>query len=180
MKSDPMISILRIGHRLGRDDRISTHCGLVARAFGASEIIYSGETDDKLIEGLKDVTKRWGGQFKIAYEKNWRRLIKKYKKKSVVVHLTMYGLPVNKEIGKLRRKKNLLVIIGSEKVPGEIYQLADYNIAVTSQPHSEVAALAVFLHEYFHGKELNKKFKKAKIKIIPQSRGKKVIESSRK
>ncbi len=174
-----MISVLRLGHRLGRDDRISTHCGLVSRALGASEIIYSGDKDDKLIEGLKSVTKRWGGPFKITYEKNWRKIIKKYKKKHfVIVHLTMYGLSVNKEIKKLRRKKNLLIIIGSEKVPGEVYQLADYNIAVTSQPHSEVAALAVFLHEYFCGK--NKKFKKAKIRIMPQARGKKVVESSRK
>jgi len=176
-----MLSVLRLGHRLGRDDRISTHCGLVARAFGASEIICSGEKDDKLIEGLKSVTKRWGGPFKVTYEKNWRKIIKKYKKKHfVIIHLTMYGLPLNKEIGKLRRKKNMLIIIGSEKVPGEVYQLADYNIAVTSQPHSEVAALAVFLHEYFKGKELSKKFKKAKIRLMPQARGKWVIDLSRK
>ena len=61
-------------------------------------------------------------------------------------------------------------------MPPEIYALADSNIAVSSQPHSEVAALAVFLHEYFDGKELEKKFKNAKIRVVPQERGKKVEE----
>ena len=41
------ISVLRLGHRLVRDDRVSTHVGLVARAFGASEIFYV-ETEQKV------------------------------------------------------------------------------------------------------------------------------------
>jgi tRNA (cytidine56-2'-O)-methyltransferase len=86
----------------------------------------------------------------------------------------MYGIPIQNKIKQLRRS-NVLVIIGSEKVPGEVYGLADFNIAVSNQPHSEVAALAIFLHEYFRGKELNKKFSAAKLKIIPQERGKKVV-----
>ena len=90
----------------------------------------------------------------------------------------MYGLPVQTVIKKVRKRRNVLVVIGAEKVPGEVYRLADYNIAVTNQPHSEVAALAVVLHEYFKGKELGKKFAKAKLKIIPQERGKKVISKS--
>ena len=172
-----MISILRLGHRIKRDERISTHCGLVARAFGASEIIFSGEEDEKLIEGLKKVAKRWGGPFKIRYENNWRRLIRLYRKKRFsICHLTMYGLPIHREIKKLRKKRKLLLIIGGEKVPGEVYTFADVNIAVTNQPHSEVAALVIFLHEYFKGKELKKKFKKAKLRIIPQAKGKKVKE----
>ena len=174
-----MIKVLRLGHRPERDARISTQCGLVARAFGADEIIFSGEYDKKIIENLRDVVKRWGGPFKISYEKNYRTLIKRYKKKFAVVHLTMYGLPIKKEIKKVG-KKNMLIIIGSEKVPGEIYHLADYNIAIANQPHSEVAALAVLLHDYYKGRELNKKFKKARIKIVPQKQGKKVVESSRK
>ena len=68
------------------------------------------------------------------------------------------------------------MIVGSEKVPAEVYQLADYNIGITNQPHSEIAALSVFLHEYFKGKEFGKKFKKSQIKIVPQERGKKVLE----
>ncbi|MCK4952399.1 tRNA (cytidine(56)-2'-O)-methyltransferase, partial [Candidatus Bathyarchaeota archaeon] len=73
------------------------------------------------------------------------------------------------------KNKDVLIIIGSQKVPREIYQLVDYNIAIGNQPHSEVTALAIFLDRLFKGKELKKKFENAKLKIIPQKRGKKVI-----
>ncbi len=172
-----MLSILRLGHRPGRDERVSTHVGLVARAFGAGEVIYSGEQDDNIVASMKKVTEKWGGPLKVRYEQNWRKTIKAYRKKRFnVCHLTMYGIPVKKSINKIRKHRNVLVVVGSEKVPFEVYANADYNISVTSQPHSEVAALAVFLHEYFKGKELSKKFKKAKIMIVPQERGKKVVE----
>ncbi len=172
-----MLSVLRLGHRPGRDERVSTHVGLVSRALGAGEIVYSGERDDGILNSIKKVSEKWGGPVKVRYERNWRKVIKSYKKKRYsIIHLTMYGMPVEKKIGKIRKHRNALVVVGSEKVPFEAYQMADYNIAVTNQPHSEVAALAIFLHEYFRGKELGKKFKKAKIRIIPQERGKKVIE----
>lgn len=175
--SDAMISVLRLGHRRQRDARVSTHCGLVARAFGAKEIIYIGEHDPKLLESVRSVAKRWGGPFSASYEKSWRAAIKKYRKKGyAAVHLTMYGIPIEKAIRDIRKRKNVLVIIGAEKVPGEVYKMADFNVAVTNQPHSEIAALAVFLHEYFGGKELSKKFERARIKIIPQERGKKILE----
>lgn len=171
-----MITVLRLGHRLGRDDRISTHCGLVARALGADFIIYSGDHDGNMIEGLKKTSKKWGGKFKISYEAKWKNIINNHKKKGFcVVHGTMYGLPLRKKIKDIRKKKKILFVIGGEKVPGELYTLSDYNIAVTNQPHSEVAALAIFMHEYFKGKELDKKFK-GKINVIPQEKGKKVIE----
>ncbi len=35
------IGILRLFHHLPRDERISTHAALVARAFGATPIVYS-------------------------------------------------------------------------------------------------------------------------------------------
>ncbi|MCX6815524.1 MAG: tRNA (cytidine(56)-2'-O)-methyltransferase [Candidatus Aenigmarchaeota archaeon] len=172
-----MITVLRLGHRLGRDDRISTHCGLVARALGADSIIYTGEKDDKMIESVKDVTERFGGKFSVGYEESFKKVIRNYKKRHFsVVHLTVYGLPIQKKIKKIRSSKKVLVIIGGEKVPPAVYHLADYNISVSSQPHSEVASLAVFLHDYFRGKELEKKFNKAKIRILPAERGKKVIE----
>jgi len=172
-----MIIVLRLGHRLGRDDRISTHCGLVARALGASSIIYSGDHDDKMAAGINDVSQRFGGKFEVGYNPSWRHVINDFKKRKFsVVHLTAYGMPIQKKIKEVRRKRNVLVVIGSEKVPGEVYQLADYNVAVTSQPHSEVAALAIFLYEYIGGKSLGQKFPKAKIKIVPQERGKKVVE----
>jgi len=173
----PSITILRLGHRHDRDARISTHCGLVARALGADKIIYSGEKDEKLLESVRNVVKTWGGPFKVEYSESWRKVIKQYKrKKFLIVHGTMYGIPIQKKINEIikKRPQRILFIVGSEKVPGEVYRMADFNIAVANQPHSEVASLTVFLHEFFKGKELSKKFKKAKLKIVPMPVGKKV------
>jgi tRNA (cytidine56-2'-O)-methyltransferase len=165
--------VLRLGHRIKRDERISTHCGLVARAFGADGIIYSGEKDNSLLDSIKKVVERFGGPFEVKYEKNWRKVIKNWKGK--IAHLTMYGLPVQEKIEEIKNcKEDLLIVIGGEKVPGEVYNLVNWNIAITNQPHSEVAALAIFLHELFEGKEFEKEFK-GKVKIMPQERGKKVI-----
>jgi tRNA (cytidine56-2'-O)-methyltransferase len=172
-----MITVLRLGHRLHRDDRISTHCGLVARALGADSIIYSGDHDEKMVDGVLRVKERFGGRFAVSYDSNWRKVIQSYKKKHyTIVHLTCYGMPLQSKIAKIRKSKKILVVVGSEKVPGEVYQQADYNIAVTSQPHSEIAALALFIENYLGKAALAKTFPKAKVKIIPQERGKKVID----
>ena len=64
-----MITLLRLGHRLGRDSRITTHCGLVARAFGAGRIILSGDYDKKIVDSLKGVSEQWGGDFGVDYDK---------------------------------------------------------------------------------------------------------------
>ena len=166
-----MIKVLRLGHRLGRDARISTHCGLVARAFGASGIVYSGDRDKKMMDSVRRVTGEWGGSFSASHG-NCKKTIKDFK--GTKVHLTVYGIPVQKKIKEIRKKRNVLVMVGGEKVPGEIYHMADYNIAVTGQPHSEIAALGVFLHEYFQGRELEKRFPGAKLKVVPLDKGKKI------
>ncbi len=168
-----MLLVLRLGHRAFRDQRITTHCALVARAFGANGMIYSGEKDKKMVNSVKKVVKKWGDSFFVRYEENYRKFIKEFK--GLKIHLTMYGIPWKERISEIRKHKNVLVIIGSEKVPRDIYELADMNIAILNQPHSEVAALAIFLYEYFKGKE--KEFKDAELKIVPQERGKKVIKN---
>jgi len=176
------ITVLRLGHRLGRDKRISTHLGLVARAFGANEIIYVGNVEKEILEKINDITKRWGGQFSVSIEKSYKDIISKWKEmQGLIVHLTMYGININRKIIKeIKRqgKKHVLIIVGAEKVPREIYEIADYNIAIGNQPHSEISALAIFLDRFFNGKELNRAYKNARIKIIPQARGKKVIKIS--
>lgn len=166
-----MITVLRLGHRRKRDARLSTHCGLAARALGANAIVYSGERDEKLLKSLRKVSKNWGGKFKASYEENWRKAVRGYK--GTKVHLTMYGMPLQNKMARIRGRGDILVIIGGEKVPGEVYGMVDYNLAITNQPHSEVAALAIFLHEYFRGKELKRKFG-GRLKIVPQEHGKKI------
>lgn len=171
------VFVLRIGHRVGRDPRISTHCGLVARAFGAEGIIYAGEKDRKMLDSLKKVCESWGGGFSTTYEKSWKKVLRDWKGK--VAHLTMYGLPVDSVAAEIRKKtesRDLLVVVGGEKVPWEVYEKADWNVSVTSQPHSEIAALALFLDRIFAGKELGKRFPGAQKEIVPQERGKKIAE----
>ncbi len=168
--------VFRLGHRPERDKRISTHVFLAARAFLCSSGFYSGSKDKELEESIKKVVKNWGGDFKIKYEGNWKKFIKNFP--GIKIHLTMYGIPFQEKINEIRKnKENKLIIVGGEKVPGEVYEMADYNIAVTNQPHSEVSALAVFLHEFWQGKELKKDFK-GKLKIIPQEKGKKITNNN--
>ena len=168
-----MITVLRLGHRPQRDKRITTHVALVARAFGADEIIITTK-DEKVEKNVEDVVKRFGGNFKIKTGISWKKAIRDFE--GLKVHLTMYGLPVDEVISKIPRDKNIMIIVGAEKVPREIYEIVDFNVAVGNQPHSEVAALAIFLDRFFEGKELERRFDNAKIQIIPQERGKKAIK----
>ena len=167
-----MITVLRLGHRRIRDKRISTHIGLTARALGADKVIFSGDKDDDLLYSVKKITEDWGGPFDAEYSKDWKKAIKGFQ--GTTVHLTMYGLPIQEKIEELRPSQDLLIIVGGEKVPGEVYQLADHNIGITNQPHSEVAALAIFLDSYFSGRELSKKFKNARLRITPAESGKQI------
>lgn len=172
-----MIIVLRLNHRQERDKRISTHIGLVSRAFLADKIIYSGEPDDGLINSVNKVSKSWGGEFVAEYAKDYKKTIKDFKFKGFkVVHLTMYGLLLNDKIEKINLEKNLLIVVGGEKVPRDVYEMADYNISVTTQPHSEVAALAIILDRLANGEELNHEIKGAKKKIKPNSCGKSFYE----
>ncbi|MFH1258054.1 MAG: tRNA (cytidine(56)-2'-O)-methyltransferase [Candidatus Micrarchaeota archaeon] len=169
------IAILRLGHRKGRDIRVTTHCCLVARAFFASELVLSGESDASIIETVSKVSKKWGGGLKLSYRKNFLSEIRQRKRKGfLIVHLTMYGLSLPEHLAEIRKiasKKGILVIIGAEKVPASVYALSDFNIAITNQPHSEVAALAIFLNELQNGSPLQRNaqrhFKNAQIIITP-------------
>ncbi len=171
------IVVLRLGHRPERDKRITTHVGLVARAFGAEEMILAGR-DEKLVLGLRDVTERWGGDFRVKGGAKWRQEVRKWKEAGgQVVHLTMYGSNLPDVIEDIQSSENIMVVVGAEKVPAEIYQLADWNVGIGNQPHSEVAALAIFLDRIQEGKELEKRFD-GKIEIVPGMRGKQIIERS--
>ena len=168
------VVVLRLGHRPERDKRITTHVGLVARAFGAEEMLLSGR-DAKLEESLADAAERWGGSFRLKTDVSWKREAVAWKESGgKVVHLTMYGSNLPDVIDEIRGCENILVVVGAEKVPAEMYNLADWNVAVGNQPHSEVAALAVFLDRLFLGQELSLDFSGG-LKIVPSSRGKRVL-----
>ncbi len=170
-----IVNVLRLGHRRARDARITTHVCLAARAFGASGVILTGERDNELMGNVKDVVERWGGPFNVLYSKDWKSFIRDWKKRGEIIHLTMYGVPVQDVIGEISATtRDKLIIVGGPRVPGDVYKVADFNVAITNQPHSEVSALAVFLHILFDGKELEKNFDNAKLRIIPSRRGKKV------
>lgn len=170
------IIVLRLGHRFIRDDRTTTHLFLAARAFGADAALYSGRRDLKVEEGLRRVNATWGGSFELAYSPNWVRTLEHHKSKGwKLVHLTMYGTPLQETIDEIRSSpSNKIVVVGGSKVPRKAYELADWNIAVTSQPHSEISALSVFLHELFKGEELSKPFLGGELEIVPQAKGKRV------
>lgn len=161
------IAVLRIGHRPERDQRVTTHVGLAARALGAQGMYLAAE-DKGVVESLRDVVGRWGGDFFIQDRVSWKRCIRDWKKSGgVVVHLTMYGERIQDREPDIRRHGRILIVVGAEKVPGEIYGLADYNIAVSGQPHSEISSLAVFLDRLLQGTELEAEFPGAKIRVIP-------------
>jgi len=171
------VCVLRLGHRVERDKRATMHIFLTARALSASEIIYSGQRDPELEKRIEAVVDRWGGTFQVSFEKNWKRVIEDWRRKGVVCHLTMYGINIDDCLDEIPKDKEILVIVGSEKVPREVFQLANYNIAIGDQPHSEIAALAIFLDRLFRGKELKGKFKGAKMRVVPQEKGKKVVHN---
>jgi len=176
------VSVLRIGHRLVRDDRTTTHAILVSRAFGGSRI-YMTDVDEEIKETISRVNKSWGGfnEFSLEIVDNWKNLIKEWKKNNgKVVHLTMYGLRINDAMDEIRSlKQKILVIVGAEKVPKEIYYLSDYNISIGNQPHSEIAALAIFFDRLFEGRQFNREFASREIEIMPSPQEKKVIRTKR-
>lgn len=170
-----MITVMRYGHRPVRDKRTTTHVGLVARAFGADRLLLAGTGG--VPSSIRDVVERWGGDFRAEKLRNWRRALRDFE--GVRVHLTMYGLPLDDVIGEIREKsrhRDLLVFVGAEKVPPEVYELCEHNVAVGNQPHSEIAALAVFLDRLHQGRELDRPFPGAELRVVPSERGKEVKE----
>ena len=170
-----MIEVLRIGERLVRDDRVTTHAALVARAFGARRI-FMDEAGEGMRRAVEEVGRAWGGDFDVELVESWRPVLRRKRGSSAIVHLTMYGLPVGDAAAEIAAcGRDLLVVIGAGKVPREVYDAADYNVAVGSQPHSEIAALAVLLDRIQGGSQFGRPFAGARRIIVPTGRGKKVV-----
>jgi tRNA (cytidine56-2'-O)-methyltransferase len=170
-RSRPEVSVLRVGHRVGRDPRLTTHLALAARAFGARRMLLH-PPDPELAARLAAVVDRWGGSFEVLPAEEWRAAVRGFD--GVVVHLTMYGLPLERLLPRLVRARRILLVVGGAKVPPDLYRMARYNLAVGHQPHSEVAALAVVL-ERLLGLPGPRQEPGARQRIVPRARGKRVV-----
>ena len=179
--TDFNIEVLRLGHRVGRDPRITTHLALVSRAMGATNFVLSGDEDVKLFSNVESVNERVGQGLDCRYEKSPMKMLRDIassnaKDKPIIVHLTMYGEPFKQTVPKIPTNRRILVVVGGAKVPAEIFKISDYNIAVGNQPHSEVAALALFLDELTKGEGFNREFFDPQLVISPSKSGKDVKE----
>jgi tRNA (cytidine56-2'-O)-methyltransferase len=178
--NDPKIVVLRWGHRPQRDVRLTTHVALTARALCASGFILSDVEDKNIAETVRKITLRWGGTFPFEMGTSWKKTVHNWKTEGgIIVHLTAYGenIQTSDVLQRIKSlKKDVLVLVGSQKVPGDFYSstVSDFNVSVGNQPHSECSALAIFLDRYFEGKELAKDFEKAQIRIVPKERGKEI------
>jgi len=154
---------------------------LTARAFGASGVIIADTRDEKIQSTVKNVVDDWGGHFQFEMGNPWREAVKAWRATGgTVVHLTAYG--ENIESSDVMRRivdagQSVMVLIGSKKVPGDFYRegISDFNVAVGNQPHSEVAALAIFLYRLLGGESLRLSFPGAKLSISPSRRGKRIL-----
>ncbi len=176
------IVVLRWGHRPQRDARLTTHVALSARALGANGIILSDIEDNRIKETIEEVTRNWGGPFFLEMGTPWRKAVENWKENGgIVVHLTAYGenIETSNVLKRIKAaKKGVLILAGSQKVPKEFYSehVSDFNVAIGNQPHSECASLAVFLDRFLEGRSLARSFENARMEIIPQKSGKKILK----
>ena len=167
--------VLRIGHRPERDKRITTHVALTSRAFGASRM-YLSKPDSRVIKTIKEVVAKFGGDFEVEPLSNPKKLAKNWE--GLIVHLTMFGLPIEDFEDKLSKEQSpILFIVGAEKVPPWTFEYADYNLSIGNQPHSEVSALAISLSR-LNKNSLNQEFDGA-LQVIPSGDHRKMIDTSR-
>jgi tRNA (cytidine56-2'-O)-methyltransferase len=176
MRGSEAVTVLRLGHRPGRDERMTTHVGLTARALGADRVVMAGSASSRT-DTIVDITDRFGGPFDVETTDEPKRYIRDFE--GAVVHLTMYGESIQDVEGDVRAAHDdspLLVVVGAEKVSFEVYERADWNVGVTNQPHSEVASLAVFLDRLYEGSELDREWEDADRVVVPKATGKRVVD----
>lgn len=131
------------------------------------------DTPDRVLEGnVESVRERFGGEFVVRTGVKFKEAARDFNGK--IVHLTMYGQRVDEAIPKIPKDEDIMIVVGAEKVPPEVYQKADFNVSVGNQPHSEISALAIFLDRFTEGKALYDD-RDGKMKVIPNERGKTVV-----
>ena len=165
--------VLRLGHRPERDKRITTHVCLTARAFGCQKVFLS-KPDSRVSNTVNEVVEKVGGEFAIENVTSLESFVKKWP--GAVVHLTMFGLPIDNFTEEIRvLDSDILFVVGAEKVPPWIFEEADYNICVGNQPHSEVAALAIALNKV-RGDTYSKDYDGA-LRVIPSATHRQMIDN---
>ena len=171
------MDVLRWGYRLGRDPRITTHLGLVARALGATGFLLTGDRDEDLFDNLQSVCQRFGGELETTHVPGLKHLKNHVQNGGVAVHLTMYGESYHDAIEKIPRDKDILIVVGGAKVPAEVFKTCQFNVAVGNQPHSEVAALALFMDAWQGHRSTLREFPNAELSIQGTNDGKIVVEN---
>ena len=87
----------------------------------------------------------------------------------------MYGEPWKEALPKINLDKPMIIVVGGTKVPGEVYRLANHNISIGNQPHSEVAALAIFLDSLVGDLDEQVHFSDGELRVIPNAIRKQVV-----
>jgi len=162
-----MITVLSIGEG---NYRVRLNMCLTARAFGAARIVFIGSRDSRLVGYIGKLNYKWGGAFKVDFSTNAAKAIKsfnKYKK----IYLTMFGVPLKQVEYTLKTYKNILLIVTAKDWEASLSKLTDFDVSITTQPHAQVASIAIFLHEFFNGRELAVQFQNARYKIVPKPKG---------
>ncbi|MEC9332756.1 MAG: tRNA (cytidine(56)-2'-O)-methyltransferase, partial [Candidatus Thermoplasmatota archaeon] len=138
--------------------------------------MYLSKPDSRVVTTIDEVVAKFGGDFEIEPLTNPRKFAKNWK--GQIVHLTMFGLPLEDFEDKLRAEESpILFIVGAEKVPPWTFEYADYNISIGNQPHSEVSALAITLsrlNENYMTQEFG-----GPLQVIPSIDYRKMIDTSR-
>ena len=166
-----MIKIVLIG-KVQKEKLIDI--ALTARAFGASEItvnLKEQRNKSHITKYFKEINNDWGSNFKVSFTNNWMDLIKEHNNNYKTIYLTKYGDSIKKKEYVISTYKNILLIVSTTDDIKELYDMADFNISLTTQPHTIISSIAVFLNMYYKGRELAMHFENAKYKIMPETHG---------
>jgi tRNA (cytidine56-2'-O)-methyltransferase len=143
---------------------------VTSRALGASEITFIGKEDARLVNYIKSMDSKWGGKFKVSFAKSYNEFMKS-SDKAIKVYLTRYGTSLADKSAMMSTYKRIVLIVTDKENVEYINKIADFKISITSQPHCRAASIAVFLHEYYKGREPAMHFENAKYKLVPTEKG---------
>lgn len=159
-----MINVLAVGKS---DYQGNLDLCLTSRALGASEITFIGRKDPRLVRSINTINRNWGGKFRVSFVKSYDEIMSN-SKKSIKIYLTRYGAPLQGKSQTIRTYKSIILIVTLKDNVKQIHDTSDFNISVSSQPHSSSGAVAIFLHEYYKGRELAMHFENARYKLVPK------------